>query len=355
MFPAQALRNDMTRDLPRSSERTVTMVDVARHARVSVATVSRVLNTPERVAPDKSAAVREAVRELEFRPNLAGRTLRAARTRTLGVVLPTLSHPVFAECLHGIEVSARERGYSISIATTGYEPAQEHQASEMLLQRRVDAMVLTVADARHSRVLDKLDAEAVPYVLVYNQLGRTHSRRSTVSVDNRVAARQMVEHLIGLGHRRILMLAGNVRQSDRSRQRVQGYGDAMRAAGLTPLAPIELAFMAPDATAHLGNAILSDAPTALFCSSDQLALLAIRDLAALGLAVPADISVAGFDGTSLSALMVPPLTTVVQPSIALGRAAVERVIALLDGARIAQPTVLTHELRLGATAAPPRP
>jgi DNA-binding LacI/PurR family transcriptional regulator len=204
-------------------------------------------------------------------------------------------------------------------------------------------------------VLDKLDAEAVPYVLVYNQLGRTHSRRSTVSVDNRAAARQMVEHLIGLGHRRILMLAGNVRQSDRSRQRVQGYGDAMRAAGLTPLAPIELAFMAPDATAHLGNAIRSDAPTALFCSSDQLALLAIRDLAALGLAVPADISVAGFDGTSLSALMVPPLTTVVQPSIALGRAAVERAIALLDGTRIAQPTVLSHELRPGATAAPPRP
>jgi len=108
----------MTRDPPRSNERTVTMVDVARHAKVSVATV---------------------------RPNLAGRTLRAARTRTLGVVLPTLSHPVFAECLHGIEVSARERGYSISIATTGYEPAQEHQASEILLQRRVDAMVLTVA------------------------------------------------------------------------------------------------------------------------------------------------------------------------------------------------------------------
>ncbi|MFO0208840.1 MAG: LacI family DNA-binding transcriptional regulator, partial [Betaproteobacteria bacterium] len=81
----------MTRDPPRSNERTVTMVDVARHAKVSVATVSRVLNTPERVAPDKTAAVREAVRELEFRTNLAARNLRAARTRNLGVVLPTLS------------------------------------------------------------------------------------------------------------------------------------------------------------------------------------------------------------------------------------------------------------------------
>jgi DNA-binding LacI/PurR family transcriptional regulator len=218
---------------PRAPGR-ATILDVARRARVSPATVSRVMNDSARVSEAVTAAVLDAAARLDFRPNLVGRNLRAARTRNLGVVLPTLTHPVFAECLHGLEAAARAGEHAVMLATTGYDPAQEDGAIESLLRHRVDGLVLTVADAARSKLLDKLDREQVPYVLVYNQLGsRSARQRPTVSVDNRAAARQMVEHLIGLGHRRIAMVAGSFRQSDRARLRHRGYLDAMRAAGLT--------------------------------------------------------------------------------------------------------------------------
>ena len=165
-----------------------TILDVARRARVSAATVSRVLNASARVSDDVVKAVLDAAANLEFRPNLLGRSLRASRSNSLGVVLPTLTHPVFADCLQGLEQAARAGDHAVLLATTGYDPAQEDGAIERLLRQRVDGLVLTVADAARSRVLDKLDNERMPYVLVYNELGRrTRKPRPTVSVDNRAA------------------------------------------------------------------------------------------------------------------------------------------------------------------------
>ena len=184
---------------PRAAGR-ATILDVARRARVSAATVSRVLNASARVSEDVARAVLDAAANLEFRPNLLGRSLRASRSNSIGVVLPTLAHPVFADCLQGLEQAARAADHAVLLATTGYDPAQEDGAIERLLRQRVDGLVLTVADAARSRVLDKLDNERVPYVLVYNELGRrSRKARPTVSVDNRAAARQMVEHLLSLG------------------------------------------------------------------------------------------------------------------------------------------------------------
>lgn len=330
-----------------------TIKDVALRARVSLATVSRVLNDPARVSEHTAREVHNALRELNFRPNLTGRNLRANRTRTLGVVLPTLIHPVFAECLHGIETAARQRGYAICLATTGYEPEAEHAATELLLQHRMDGLVLTVADAANSRVLDKLDREQLPYLLVYNQLPPSADlQRPTVSVDNRAAARQVVEYLIASGHRQIRMVTGQFRQSDRARLRYHGYLDALTAAGMTAPPPIETSFMAADAQLPLQD-MLSAAPrpTALFCSSDHLAMMVVRDLAALGVQVPQDLSVAGFDGTQLSALAVTPLTTVMQPSHDIGRTALNRLLDRIRGAPLQTSALLDHTLRIGGTTA----
>lgn len=335
-----------------------TILDVARRARVSAATVSRVMNESAHVSDEVARAVLDAAARLDFRPNLLGRNLRASRTRNLGVLLPTLAHPVFAECVQALESAARASDHALMLATTGYDPAQEDGALELLLRHRVDGVVLTVADAARSRVLDKLDREGVPYVLVYNQLGRrsTHAAaRPTVSVDNRAAARQMVEHLIGLGHTRIAMVAGSFRQSDRTRLRHRGYVDALRAAGRAVPPPVELPFMAADARAPLHELMRGrERPTALFCSSDQLALRVMRDLAQLGFAVPHDVSVAGFDGVQLGTLTVPALTTVEQPSPQIAATAVDLLLHLIGGQRYLAPALLHHTLRLAeSTAAPP--
>lgn len=333
-----------------------TITDVARQARVSPATVSRVLNASAPVSDAAARAVRKAASRLDFRPNLLGRSLRARRSANIGVVLPTLSHPVFAECLQGLEAAARSCDLALMVATTGYDPAQENAAIELLLRHRVDGLVLTVADAARSRVLDKLDAERMPYVLVYNQLaGRRAQRRPTVSVDNRAAARQMVEHLIDLGHRRIAMVAGSFRESDRARLRHRGYEDALQAAGLAPLPPAELPFMADDARLALQDLLSRrDPPTALFCSSDQLALRVMRDLTLLGHPVPSNVSVAGFDGVQLGMLTTPSLTTVVQPSDQIAACALDLLRALLAGEPVPAPVLLHHRLRPGESTAAPR-
>lgn len=328
-----------------------TIKDVARRAGVSPATVSRVLNGSAAVASDTAARVRRAVQALAFSPSLAGRTLRAARTRSLGVVVPTLTNPVFAECLAGIEAAARRRSHTLSLVSTAYRAEAEADAVQALLRQRVDGLVLTVNDAARNRVLDRLERERVPYVLVFNQLPR--AERPTVSVDNRAAARELVEHLIGLGHRTIRMVTGQFRQSDRARLRYRGYSDAMRAAGLQPLPPLQMPFLAPDARRQLVEGLAArPRPTAFFCSNDYLAMTAIRDLAALGYGVPADISVAGFDGIRVGELTVPALTTVVQPSQLIGRTAVEVLLSRIDSEGASAPALLQHTLRCGATTAP---
>lgn len=333
-----------------------TVHDVARQAGVSPATVSRVLNGTVHVLPQTVAAVRQAARDLDFRPNLLGRQLRAQRTHNLGVVLPTLAHPVFAECLQELTAVARTKEHGVVPVATGYDAAQEDGAVEFLLRQRVDALVLTVADAARSRVLDKLDREQVPYVLVYNQLAprRPDAVRPTVSVDNRAAARDAVAHLIALGHRRIAMVAGRFRQSDRARLRWRGYADAMRAAGLVARPAVQVPFLSDDARLALVELMHArQRPTALFCASDQLALVVMHDLARLRLRVPDDVSVAGFDGVAIGALLNPALTSVVQPSPQIAATALALLLARLAGDAVAGSVLLPHALRLGATTAPP--
>jgi DNA-binding LacI/PurR family transcriptional regulator len=328
----------------------VTMQDVADRAGVSPATVSRVLNDSSAVTPTTAGRVRQAVAALNFRPNLAGRSLRAARTRSLGVMVPTLSNPVFAECLAGIEAAARAQQHTLSLVTTGYQTAAEADAVESLLRQRVDGLLLTVTDAARNRVLDRLDRDRVPYVLLFNQLAR--AERPTVSVDNRAAARAAVEHLLALGHCAIRMVTGQFRQSDRARLRYRGYGDALRAAGLAPLPPLQLPFLAPDARLPLVEGLAArPRPTAFFCSNDLLALTVIRDLRALGRRVPDEVSVAGFDGIRIGALTAPSLTTVEQPSEAIGRAAVELLLRRISGAAEAAPLILDYTLRKGGSTA----
>jgi len=336
-----------------------TIKEVALMAGVSVATVSRVLNASGRVSGKTAEAVLAVTRELGFRPNLLGRNLRATRTRTIGVVLPSLNHPVFAECLQGIEAAAQARNHVIAISTTGYHVESEERVSERLLEQRVDGLILTVADAAHSPVLDKLDAEGVPYVLVFNQTGKRRKAqplRPSVSVDNFLAGRQVVEHLLSLGHQRVHMLAGQFQQSDRSHQRFLGYQAAMRAAGLPWSPPLELAFNTPDTRAELQDLLnRRHPPTALFCSNDQLAMTVMRDLRSLGVRIPEDISLAGFDGVQVGEWMTPALTTVVQPTTEIGRTAVDLLLQLMAGERYLGPALLHHTLRLGGTSARCRP
>jgi len=329
-----------------------TIRDVARDAGVSVATVSRLINRTGRVRDDTARRVQAAIDRLGFRPNAIGRTLSTARTRTLGVVIPSLSNPVFAEAVAGITTEAKAQGYTLMFTSTEYASAEEQPLVGALLDYQVEGLILTVADAADSPVLDRLDHDAVPYVLIYNQ--PTERGRPTVTVDNVTAGREVAGMLVDLGHERLAMVSGRLAASDRARARRDGFVAEATARGLPPPRVLEVDFVDLDADAALAPLIAdrATAPTALFCSNDLLAISVIGALGRLGLGVPGDVSVIGFDGIAVGAQLHPTLATVTQPSREMGRVATTRLLARLAGEEAAAATLLPHGLRLGESAGP---
>lgn len=332
--------------------RSVTIRTVAEYAGCSIATVSRVLNGSARASADIEARVRDAVAVLGFRPSEVGRSLKTLKTRSIGVVIPSLTNPVFAGSVAGMEAEARSRGHTLLLAATDYDPGREQELVDSLVDRSVAGLVLTVADPNDNPTLDMLDEEGIPYVLVYNEPQRTG--RAAVTVDNAEATRVLTEAFLSAGHRRVLYLAGRFTTTDRSRVRYQGYLAAMRHAGLAPAPVLELDYLA-DAAAH-GAALAAildrpDRPTGLICSNDLLAITVIAALRDLGLSVPQDMSVAGFDGIAIGRLVSPPLATIDQPTRRMGERAVQTLFELMgDGAGRAVEH-LPFDLRAGGTLA----
>lgn len=307
-----------------------TVQDVADACSVSVATVSRAFNFPDKVLPATLKRVQAAAQRLGYLPNASARTLRTQRSRVLGVVLPTLLNPVFAEWLQGLAQAASLYSYSIVPLTTEYQLPLEERAVNLLLAGNVDGMILVVSNPARSRALKKLGLSRIPYVLAYNR----HRAHPCVSVDGEQAVAAVVAELVGRGHRRIAMVSGQLAASDRAQQRHRGYLRGMRAAGLKP-ALLEVPFVDTAVNEMVAFMKRKAAPTALVCSNDLLAIRSVRAVRQAGLQVPGDVSVVGFDGIALGSDLTPALSTVAQPNAAIGKAAVDLVLqALTSGQRL---------------------
>lgn len=325
---------------------------VAEKAGVSVATVSRVFNFPDKVTPATREHVERIAGELGYLPNSSARTLRTQRSRVLGVVLPTLLNPVFAECLQGIAQAAVAGGYAIIPVTTGYQLDEEQRAVNLLLAGNVDGLILVVSNPATSTALERLRSAGLPYVLVYNR----HTEHPCISVDSESAVADAVARLVELGHRRIAMVSGTLAASDRAQQRWRGFLQGMAAAGLEPPALVEVPFI-ETAVGELTRLLLEAAPrpTALVCSNDLLAIRSIRAAHLSGLQVPRDLSVIGFDGIALGEDLTPALSTVTQPNGDIGRHSVELLVQALAGGTVLNADaslVLPHAFRTGESCAP---
>lgn len=300
---------------------------VAAKAGVSVATVSRAFNFPDKVTPATRVLVERVARELHYVPNASARTLRTQRSRVLGVVLPTLLNPTFAECLQGIARAAVAGGYAIIPVTTGYQIEEEERAVHMLLAGNVDGLILVVSNPSTSAALARLNATGVPYVLAYNR----HPDHPCVTVDGEGAVADAVARLVLLGHRRIAMVSGTLSASDRAQQRYRGYQKGMVDAGLHALPLIEVPFVETAIDAISRELRTQRRPTALICSNDLLAIRSIRAAHLSGLAVPEQLSVIGFDGIALGEDLTPALSTIAQPNSDIGRHSVELLVQAVAG------------------------
>ena len=318
---------------------------VATQAGVSIATVSRVFNSPQIVARDTRERVSQVAEALGYSPDATARTLRTRRSRTLGVVLPTLLNPVFAECLEGIAARAHQSGYAIVPLFSDYQLTQEADAICQLMARTVDGVILTVASAGRSASLARLREHGLPYVLAYNR----HPRQPCVSVDGEAACAEVVAWLVGLGHRRIAMVSGTLSASDRARQRYRGFQRAVTGRRPVRRELIEVPFMQAALPALTDRLVRPDRPSALVCSNDLLAVRCLRAAALAGLRVPQDLSVVGFDGITLGEDLSPQLSTVVQPNRAIGQTCVDWLLAALRE-RVAPSASDSHSLAYGIRA-----
>jgi LacI family repressor for deo operon, udp, cdd, tsx, nupC, and nupG len=330
----------------------VSIQAVAEQAGVSVATVSRVFNAPEKVSPETRALVEKAARERGYLPNASARSLRTQRSRVLGVVLPTLLNPVFAECLEGIARSATRAGYAILPLTTNYRLEEEEQAVNLLLAGNVDGMILVVSSPETSKALQRLCSASLPYVLAYNR----HAGHPCISVDSEQAVAELVARLAALGHRNIAMVSGQLSASDRAQQRCRGFLKGMDAAGLVDPQVLEVPFVETAVSDITALLLRRPRPTALVCSNDLLAIRSLRAAHLAGLAVPRELAVVGFDGIALGEDLTPMLSTITQPNADIGRCSVELLVqALTGGAALAPDSSLSlaHGFREGESCAAP--
>lgn len=307
--------------------------DVAKAANVSVATVSRVFNAPDKVSPETRERVNAAIRELGYAPNIFARHLRTQRSQTLGVVLPTLLNPVFAECFIGMTEAANEKGYAIQPFFTDYLIERETMAVNALTANNVEGIALTVSNPATSTALMRMRTVHCPYALAYND----HEDHPCVTVDGQQAMAEVVTYLAQLGHQRIAMVTGTLHTSDRAQQRYLGYQNAMQSLGLPVMPVTEVPFI-QSAIDRIGELLGSaSSPTALIGSNDLIALRCMRAAQLHGLRIPQDLSIVGFDGVRLLDDIHPKLATVQQPNHEIGRQCVQLLIQSIEARTMLSP------------------
>ncbi|MDE1157420.1 MAG: substrate-binding domain-containing protein [Neorhizobium sp.] len=321
-----------------------TLEDVARKAGCSPATASRALNATGAVSERTRRRVRKAASELGYRASVQPAPGRSYRRPVVGVLIPSLTNPVFSSSLSSIESRMLVAGHGVVIAQSSYDPAREADAIAALLNDRPTGLILTLCNALKSKVLE---ADLPPTVLLSNL--PTGRYTAAVTVDNHAAGRELTEHLLSLGHRRILFVSGNFSASDRASLRYVGYRAAMEDAGFSPLEALQIPFVTGYDQLDLSVALNAFRPSAIIASNDLLALGVIGALRSEGLSVPRDVSVAGFDGIAIGRLMERPLTTIEMPDASMGAAAASLLIDMVDNGAPARHLELGHILRRGCT------
>ncbi|MCL3882914.1 LacI family DNA-binding transcriptional regulator [Marivita sp. GX14005] len=336
-------------DLPRGAP---TLSDVARAAGVSTATVSRCLNAPERVVEKTRIRVLRAVEELGYVPNFSARAMAARRSFTIGAIIPTMENAIFARCLQAFQEGLHAHGYTLLLASSAYRPDLEAEQIKALVARGVDGLLL-IGYERDDAIYDYLERRSVPTMLAWAYSPeRPHA---SVGFDNRAAMRALTEKVLSFGHRRIALISGIIAGNDRAAGRLVGMRDALRAHGRDPadLTVIEAPYEIEAGGAAFAELMRSGAPpSAVMCGNDVLAVGALTRAKALGIEVPGNVSITGFDDIELAGIAEPGLTTVHVPHREMGAEAAEALIGMIEGRHAGRPHRLDVTITLRDSLGP---
>jgi len=323
-----------------------TMADVARRAGVSTATVSHVINNSRYVSDETQNKVLAAIVALNYRSNGLARMLRRNQSGSIGLLISDIANPFFPDVVRGVEDMARAHGYNVILCNTDENATKERHYLDVLLEKRIDGFVVTPS-GDNQQYFRELIASGVPISFVDRWLPGLNV--DTAVVDNVEAAHRAVTHLIDLGHRRIGIMVASL-QSSAITERLDGYRQALSDAGI-PFRPEYVAASQSNIEAAREEAALlltqAPRPTAVFGTNNLVTIGCIHALAGRQLRCPEDVAVIGFDDFAWASAFHPALTTVAQPSYALGKRATEMLMARLTHKQ--NTPIVPHKETLRAT------
>lgn len=332
--------------------------DVARLAGVSIGTVSRSMNNPEKVSEKTRIKVQDAIRKTGYSPNRLAQSFRRGRTNLVMVVLPSVGDPFFTAVMRGIRTAAEAKGYSVVIEETQLNTMTADEIGSMLVSNQTDGVILLASMSPFgTEILSARSKRLLPIVVGCETIAPELNHLPSVQIDNVAAAAEATDYLISQGHQRIAMVSGHP-SSLLTKDRELGYRKAMNAA----LLRVEDSWVvdgkltisgARAATRSLLNH--DTKPTAIFCATDEMAIGCLHEIKSLGLAVPGDISIVGFDDIRYAAVTDPPLTTISQPAEEIGERVMIRLhrrIEAGDGTGSAR-EIVPHKLVIRESVATP--
>lgn len=307
-----------------------TLDDVAKQAGVSTATVSRCINAPGLVVPATRERVMSAVEMLGYTPNFAARVMAAKRTFTIGAIIPTMENAIFARGLQAFQEELHQRGYTLLVSSSAYIPEVEKEQIRTLVTRGADGLLLIGHD-RDPAIYEYLERQRVPALVAWSFMSEANA--PSIGFDNRHAMFALADEVIKMGHTRIAMISGISQGNDRAQQRIEGVKDALAAHGINAdtLSVIETPYeieSGADAFAKLISE--GPRPSAVLCGNDVLAVGALLKAQELGVRVPEDISITGFDDIELARIVKPALTTVHVPHREMGRKAARELVNMVE-------------------------
>ncbi|WP_424406472.1 gluconate operon transcriptional repressor GntR [Pasteurella sp. PK-2025] len=305
-----------------------TLQDIANHVGMTKMTISRYLRNPNTVAPDTQEKIAKALEQFGYIPNRAPDILSNAKSRAIGVLLPSLTNHVFADIIKGIEEITDDEGYQTMLAHYGYSEEKEEQRIESLLSYHVDGLILS--ENHHSpRTLKMLEVANVPVIEIMEcaEIGL----QQVIGFNNIMAAQAMVETMIKRGRKHIVYFSA--RMDKRTQLKMQGYEQAMHKYGLIPHSLITQEASSFSLGAQQLHQALREKPhlDGIFCTNDDLAIGAIFECQRLGIKIPQQIAVAGFHGHNVGQSMTPQLATVITPRLDIGRVAAQELLNRING------------------------
>ena len=311
-----------------------TLNDVAQKAGVSTATVSRCLNSPDRVSKRTRDKVERAINILGYTPNFGARVMASKRTYTIGAIIPTMENAIFARGIQAFQDELHIQGYTLLIASSSYDPQIEEEQIRTLVSRGVDGLLLIGHD-RRPEIIDFLEEKNIPALVAWAH--NPNARLPSVGFDNFAAMGELARHVLELGHTRIGMISAWTKGNDRARERVMAMRHIMSKFGLDAanLALVETDYGIETGAAAFQKLIDSiSPPTAIICGNDVLAAGAMKQAKKLGMSVPDDISITGFDDIELAKALTPTLTTVHVPHRFMGKISATQIMKMLEGKSI---------------------